>query len=648
MVDLREGLTDLAGDQRGIGLDRVRKRAAARRRRRRLLGGATLVVFVMLIGSMASFAVFGGNDESGDDVEVGNAPEEEASWQQLPAGPLSPRASAHAFAVGDDVVVFGGRDDGLCPANADCSRPTTPALVDGAAFNLDTWEWRPIADVPTPLDYAEGAVLGGRLYVFGGPLAGPLTFLSFDPRSDDWRELPTPPEPGRLIAAGEELVSYSPAEGGDSIYDPETNEWRPLPPSPLDPSRERAMVGTGSELVLLATAIVPNPNSEQPSLLEVASFDLDTGEWRQLGDPEVLAGGGQWFSVNGLVVNPDTLSADGGGNTWGRSYPYGGIFDPRTSELSPLPTSPEGVGDFRSHSVAGTTLVLNTRGHILEVPSREWLVLPGIPGAPDDGQAVTFAGDALVAWGGATWPLGQGPQLSNDGWIWGAKPPEEEPEEHEPPTRTGDCPDARSVVRATERDVLPQEGDTEQSRVEDVLAIDGETIETTYNAIGVRAEPRNGSVWFQAETGEVVIRQDDDYHLVVVIASEEDCPDFPSFFNGVPLVFSVEPGSTTAEPNSTATTSLPAASGEASEGFCESWAEILQLSRELGSALYSEELGIAMEAAAAQAPPDLATKLLDLKALWEALAPGGTPGRASADLMMDILNESNALCPDAS
>lgn len=327
------------------------------------------------------------------------------SWQPLPGSPLSPRHEALSFAVDGLVLIVGGRDTRPCPAGADCAGPRKPPLRDGAAFDPRTGTWTAIEDAPVPLGSASGTVLGDTLYLWVSgfadrPTAQPA-FLAYHAEDDRWEELPLPPGAEglldhHLVAAGEVVVAYSGSqENGvlpDLIYDPAGGTWAELGPDPLTPSFDRTLVWTGEELVLLGIADVPNPGAEEPALYRAATIDLSTGHWSDSVTSEIVGWNPVWFWAGQQVVNPTIGSADGGGiGNWGREYPFGGTFDPRTGDWSSLPNAPSRNGDYVGVSAGDETVLVSAEGWVLDLATGRWTSLPRPPSAAEDGEAVVVA-----------------------------------------------------------------------------------------------------------------------------------------------------------------------------------------------------------------------------------------------------------------
>jgi hypothetical protein len=350
-------------------------------------------------------------------------------WERLPDAPLSPRRGAAAFWLDGEVHVVGGTTHRPCPPGASCGRPpdapTSGALLrDGAAYEPVSGAWRMIAEAPVDLLVRSGVVLGGRLYVLTDE-----AFAAYDAAEDRWETLPSPPgghAASRLVATDEALVLvHGSQERGmrpDVAFDPTSHEWHELPPDPLAPSFDRHAVWTGSELVLLGAAHVPNPGSAAPSLVRAAAYVPAHGTWRRLPDSGVLSGGVRWDSVGGQVVSTALGGADGGtSNNYGRTYPYGGVLDAAAERWSPLPSPPPSPGPLAWVTAAGPETVVR-EGWALHVPSATWTAVPEHEGLPDEEGAAVWAGDRLFVWGGVRWidpdPFSAEAVLLADGWSW--------------------------------------------------------------------------------------------------------------------------------------------------------------------------------------------------------------------------------------
>jgi hypothetical protein len=331
-----------------------------------------------------------------------------SGWAELPASPLSARHSATAIWTGTEAVIVGGTDQAACPPNADCELRIDDWRRDGAAFDPAAGTWRKIPDLPVAPAVASTALADGRAYLLGrSPVDPEPFFLAWDGVADRWDILPPPPEPdsvSALVAAGDRIVAVRGThENGvtrDAGYDPASRTWTDLPLDPFAPSYDRSMVWTGAELVLLAVPLEGRLPTEPP-LYRAAALDPATAAWRPLPDGEVMGWDPTWYWAGGRIVNPTAGSADGGQtNNFGRPYPFGGILTPPAGEWSPLPDPPADHSGYRGLRAAGPDHVVSPEGWILDVPRLTWSVLRRPPDAANGGEAVAWAGDRLIVWGG--------------------------------------------------------------------------------------------------------------------------------------------------------------------------------------------------------------------------------------------------------
>jgi N-acetylneuraminic acid mutarotase len=117
------------------------------------------------------------------------------TWQALPALP-EPREHCAAGAIGEEIIIAGGRAQGI------------------GGFQPGTWAFDPVAqsyEPRAPLLTARGgvagSVLGGKLYIFGGegnamdPSGVFVEVEAYDPVTDRWESLPDMLLPRHGLAA---------------------------------------------------------------------------------------------------------------------------------------------------------------------------------------------------------------------------------------------------------------------------------------------------------------------------------------------------------------------------------------------------------------------------------------------------------------
>lgn len=415
---------------------RVQRTVKARRRRRRVLMAAPAIALV-LIGAAAAYSLARDTQEDPESVYTGTVPEEGAEsvagWEKAEDWPLAPRTYTNTVWTGDEMIVFGGYLD-TCPAGADCTRTGEP-FADGAALDPDTGEWRIIAPAPIPIDAGSSAAVDGAVYVWvpqpePDPRidpAPPAAFLRYDPAEDRWSYLPLPELTTRwytLVAAGDSLLASPGSDQGGSQptwrYEPAGQTWSELPDDPLPRLFDRSMAYDEGYAYLFGKELVPNPGSEEPSVLLGARLDLASGRWEELPTSESI-GGGMWAAGDRILVNPALGSADGGEvNNWGRSYPFGAMFDATGRQWTDLPAAPN--GDVRSAGFIGSDSSLffsSDGGVVLDVAQQQWIDMPAAPGGQAVTRTVGAAGRDAVAVSGSRWDPGASePEGVTDVWIW--------------------------------------------------------------------------------------------------------------------------------------------------------------------------------------------------------------------------------------
>lgn len=415
--DLRDVLADRAGSARlSDGFGQLVQRSAKRRHRNRRLGATALAASVAVVAvSVASLAVRAGGDDRPTQVVAG--PAEGAAtdvWVPMPHGPLSARDGALSFAVGDELLIFGGRPEAGCPSGADCRAPVDQGLTDGAAYNPATQTWRPIADTPMPISSASGAVIGDRLYLWAAVQMCPPAnefclpiiqrFVAYDVGDDVWSELPLPDGPIeglRLAADGDTVVGYhEEANGGVAPvrYDPATGGWTTLLIDPLQPGFDRVVVAHQDNLYLFSVpSRASRPDPDDPGYYQAALLEVGANSWQRLPDSPVDGFSATWALVGDLIVNPLPPAPPG---TEGRTFPPGGTLDTITGEWSSLPPAPTPVGPYYGLGTVVGDPFIASYGFILDALLGTWTPLPIPNEVADQGTTAAWVGNTLVVWGG--------------------------------------------------------------------------------------------------------------------------------------------------------------------------------------------------------------------------------------------------------
>lgn len=290
-----------------------------------------------------------------------------------------PRQEHSVAAVGNDVYIVGGVDYN------DASQLRTINRVE--LYNVPTDRWHVAAPLPQPLNHANAAGVGGKLYLLGA-LSGGM----------DWIGLPD---------------SY--------VYNPFNDTWMSITPMPNGTARGSSAVGVYKSTVFLAggmTLLRPYPPGEQNCLWIVSSYDTVTDSWKT--DYPPLPAPRQ--HVGGAVVN-GTFYVIGGRENDINQY-HNTVFaldleNPTSwKTLAPMPTARGSVAcsarGFRIYCFGGEgnpdnpqRIFNNTEVYDTETDS--WTKLAPME-VPRHGTGAATVGDAIYIPGGgvttAAYPVG--------------------------------------------------------------------------------------------------------------------------------------------------------------------------------------------------------------------------------------------------
>lgn len=431
---LRRELSVRARDPRTAAtLPRALGTAAARRRRRdRLALGVAVVALLALVATGVVLRLSG--DE--DSTPVVTGPDGGGQWVPMAESPLSPRTRALAFAVGDEVLVFGGNPTAGCPPGPDCW------LLDGAAYDVGTGEWRTIADqapdwLASGTGYASGVVIGDRLYLWletdcSGPAedcssAHGGAFLSYDVSDDRWTELAYPynmasvQTPLSLTTDGRRIVAYqtdatvplrdpgAESDWTELAYDPAADTWSALPVDTLRPSTNRTIVGHDGDLYLFATLTTGGTHA--------AVLRSGADEWTALPDPPGPTTFG-WFVIGDEIVSPSPGPTAGVPNGDDEVESPANVLDIVSGQwVDPPPMPFDGPGPanpfLAALPVTASGSLIQSGGMVLDVDAGTWTALPATDAIADYGQGTAWVGDTLVVWGGES-----GSDVSAAGATW--------------------------------------------------------------------------------------------------------------------------------------------------------------------------------------------------------------------------------------
>jgi hypothetical protein len=266
----------------------------ARRRRRRTLTCLALAVLAV-VGVVTPFALSGGS--SGVRISTGGP--SGGSWSELPRAPISGRTRPYSVWTGHEMLIWAGQDQTQTVSS--CFGDI--GAKDGAAYNPTTRTWRRIATAPfamtnclTGFSGNPAAVwTGTEMLVFGirGSVANAA--LAYNPKSNRWRILATPPTGMTLFGVstvwtGHQVLIVSGgidvngtagnSQGPTASYDPRTNAWNVTAAFPLAPRQYETVTWTGREMVVWGG--VNDAVGPDAVMNDGAAYDPRTDTWRVL------------------------------------------------------------------------------------------------------------------------------------------------------------------------------------------------------------------------------------------------------------------------------------------------------------------------------------------------------------------------------
>jgi hypothetical protein len=349
------------------------------------------------------------------------------------------------------MIVWGGSDFLVDPTSGPAGAGN---FSDGAAYDPATRTWRDIADPPYKVQYSEGGETtplttpavwtGEEMLIFGygrdlGRAAGPL---GYDPRTDRWRELATPPT-GLSLASpsvvwtGSRVLVYGGVinqvdetgaplnlPGDAASYDPTTDSWRTLAPFPLGPRGGASVTWTGNEMIVWGGQDPALPGA----LADGAAYDAGTDSWRMLPASPLVGRTGQGAAWTGqeLIIwggstNPSTSVADGA------------AYDPRANTWRALSASPLAPSEPTAITWTGAELLVvggRARGivgpdnrygtfvggtAVYDPKADAWSRLPAPPAVACTGQTSVWTGSSIILWGGRAKCTGPAGPATNAG-----------------------------------------------------------------------------------------------------------------------------------------------------------------------------------------------------------------------------------------
>lgn len=298
----------------------------------------------------------------------------------------------------------------LVAAVAHCSSPTVVEQRENAA-------WRLAAGAPLAVYEAQGAVVGGRIYVFGGfhdaRTRATTRVQRYDPAADSWDTVA--PMPEKITHAGHAadgdrvwlVGGFVGDHPGNStahawVYDARADRWSALPDLPAPRGGGGAAL-VGSTLHFVGGAI-RNGDAYAGDFGDHWTLDVDTGRaWHPaapMPNPRnhlgALAANGQIYVIGGQHLGDE---AAGNQTTVQRYDPATGAW----TALAPLP-SPRGHISSSLVLRAGKILVIGGLANrsraldeVLEYdPSADsWRALDPLP-APRQSPIAKLVGGTLI------------------------------------------------------------------------------------------------------------------------------------------------------------------------------------------------------------------------------------------------------------
>lgn len=165
------------------------------------------------------------------------------TWRELAPIPIAPRQEHTTVALSSSTIAILG---GIVP-EGEFGATTTDIMQ---LYDIPTDTWTSAASMPLPMNHANAAVVGGKLYLLGG--------LAVD-TDEAWRAVP------------------------DSwVYDPDEDQWAPITPMPNGAERGSAAMGVYDSKIYLAggmtTLDIPG-GGYQDSVATVSAYDTIRGTW---------------------------------------------------------------------------------------------------------------------------------------------------------------------------------------------------------------------------------------------------------------------------------------------------------------------------------------------------------------------------------
>ena len=329
-----------------------------------------------------------------------------------------PRHFHTANWTGNEMVVWGGRDDGL-----------TEAFNTGGRYNpvTDTWQAISLTNAPPPR-YDHTAVWTSRHVIVWGGNNGTRDFNDgrrYDPRRDVWQAVRRNGAPeGRTLHTavwtGQEMIVW----GGCSVnnigfcenflnsggrYNPRTNSWTPTNSTNAPEARSGHLaVWTGSLMVIWGGSRTNSFGTPRTG----GRYDPVADLWTPTNASEAPSA----RSGHTALWTGAEMIIWGGADRFFGEVATGGRYAPATDSWQP--TSLNGAPDFRqAHSAiwTGTQMVIwggqvgsfiyNSGGRYNPASNSWTATATGGAPAARGGHSAVWTGQEMIVWGGSGNPL---------------------------------------------------------------------------------------------------------------------------------------------------------------------------------------------------------------------------------------------------
>ncbi len=292
--------------------------------------------------------------------------------QAFDPGPLTPRWRPIVSWTGEELIVYGGRQDDY-----------PQRLTDGAVFDPSTGAWRLMPEPPE----GTGSTVGGWVEENMVVLSDDVT-MAFDPRTMSWTPIAGGvPGVTDVVYDGERFVAWG--EGAFALDDG-SDSWTEIKPLPEDlDDSQRTLRATEGRVYALG--------AWETTCREFLQWRLDGDRWVSLPErpPPPSEHAPCNFPRDSAVVAGNLLR-------WENREHYAALYDAATDRWRPVPPPPIGECEGGSGFVRlDNRLLVYSCGSaaILDLGTFRWREL-GVPGWIYDGNAV-WTGTEVLAWSGS-------------------------------------------------------------------------------------------------------------------------------------------------------------------------------------------------------------------------------------------------------